>query len=314
MSTLSPVRGASGRPALARRGARRTGHRQSGLPGYGFIAPALVGLIALYIAPLITTMYLSLTETRPFGGETFIGIENYAALVSDPRFWSALQNSAVYTAIVLLGIPISVVLAALIHAVRRGQNVYRVLFFLPVVTLPVAVGMVWRYIYNGEFGLLNQLLAVVGIDGPSWVANPGTAIFAVAVVGIWMSLGTSIIILGAGLKGIPPELLEASALDGAGPVKQFFAITLPLLSPSIFFVSVLSVISSLQMFDLIYVMLARGSEAETASQTIVYFFFQQTFIQFDRGYGAAIAVVLLVIIVAVTSLQFRLQRKAVFYG
>lgn len=279
-----------------------------------FVLPALVGLLALYIIPLGTTVYLSFTETKPFGGETFTGLDNYARLLADPQFWSALRNSAIYTAIVLLGIPISIVIATLIHNVRRGKNIYRVLFFLPIVTLPVAIGMVWRYIFNGEFGLLNQGLAVFGIDGPSWVADPSVAIFAVSIVGIWMSLGTAIIILGAGLQGVPPELLEASALDGAGPVRQFFAVTLPMLSPSIFFVSVLSVISSLQMFDLIYVMLVRGSQAETASQTIVYFFFQQTFLRFDRGYGAAIAIALLLIIMLVTGLQFRLQRKAVFYG
>lgn len=284
------------------------------LPGLGFIAPALVGLVALYIVPLLTTVYLSFTETKPFGGETFTGLDNYAALFTDPQFWSSLRNSATYTAIVLIAIPIAIVVSTLIHHVRRGKAIYRVLYFLPIVTLPVAVGMVWRYIFNGEFGLLNQMLALIGIDGPRWVADPSIAIYAVAAVGIWMNLGTAIIILGAGLTGIPPELLEASSLDGAGPVRQFLAITLPLLSPSIFFVSVLSVISSFQMFDLIYVMLQRGSEAATSAQTMVYFFFDQTFVQFNRGYGAAIAVVLLVIIMVLTGLQFRLQRKAVFYG
>lgn len=311
MTAFRDGRGALGRPAPSSTTLRRA---RRALPPYAFVAPALIGLVALYIAPLISTFYLSLTETKPFGGETFIGLDNYARLASDERFWTALGNSAVYTAIVLVGIPISIVIATLIHSVRRGQNLYRVLFFLPVVTLPVAIGMVWRYIYNGEFGLLNQVLATIGIDGPSWVADPEVAIFAVSIVGIWMSLGTSIIILGAGLQGVPPELLEASSLDGAGPVQQFFSITLPLLSPSIFFVSVLSVISSLQMFDLIYVMLSRGSQAEIGSQTIVYFFFTQTFLQFDRGYGSAVAVALLVVIVAVTGIQFALQRKAVFYG
>lgn len=284
------------------------------LPGLAFIAPALVGLLALYLVPLLTTVYLSFTETKPFGGETFTGLDNYAALFTDPQFWSSLRNSATYTAIVLIAIPIAIVVSTLIHHVRRGKAIYRVLYFLPIVTLPVAVGMVWRYIFNGEFGLLNQMLALIGIDGPRWVADPSIAIYAVAAVGIWMNLGTAIIILGAGLTGIPPELLEASSLDGAGPVRQFLAITLPLLSPSIFFVSVLSVISSFQMFDLIYVMLQRGSEAATSAQTMVYFFFDQTFVQFNRGYGAAIAVVLLLIIMVLTGLQFRLQRKAVFYG
>jgi multiple sugar transport system permease protein len=304
-------RGAKRRPAPRSPTPRR---RREGKPGVAFIAPALIGLLALYILPLLTTVYLSFTKTKPFGGEEFTGIDNYAALIADPQFWAALRNSAIYTVLVLIGIPISIAIASLIHSLRRGKNVYRVLFFLPIVTLPVAIGMVWRYIFNGEFGLLNQTLSVIGIQGPSWVADPAVAIYAVSLVGIWMSLGTSIIILGAGLQGVPPELLEASALDGAGPIRQFFAVTLPLLSPSIFFVTVLSVISSLQMFDLIYVMLVRGSQAETASQTIVYFFFQKTFVQFDRGYGAAIAIVLLLIIMLATAVQFRVQRKTVFYG
>jgi len=282
--------------------------------GYAFIAPAIIGLLALYIIPLLTTIYLSFTETQPFGGSKFTGADNYERLVRDPQFWESLRNSATYTLIVLIGVPISIVIATCIHNVRRGKTVYRVLFFLPVVTLPVAIGMVWRYIFNGEFGLLNQAVAAVGIDGPSWVADPNVAIYAVSIVGIWMSLGTSIIIIGAGLQGVSPELLEASSLDGAGPIRQFFSITLPLISPSVFFVSVLSVISSLQMFDLIYVMLSRGSQAETASQTIVYYFYEKTFLEFDRGYGAAIAIVFLLIIMLTTTIQFRIQRRTVFYG
>lgn len=279
-----------------------------------FIAPAFAGLLALYIVPLVSTFFTSFTKTGPFGGGTFTGVDNYANLLADDAFWLSLRNSAIYTVIVLLGVPIAVIVATLIHNVARGRAIYRVLFFLPVVTLPVAIGMVWRFIYNGDFGLLNSVLGLVGIPGQRWVADPQFAIFAVAVVGIWMSIGTNIIILGAGLHGIPVELLEASSLDGAGGGVQFRRITLPLLTPSIFFVSVLSVISSLQMFDLIYVMIGRGSPALLGSQTIVYLFYEKAFVQFDRGYGAAIAIVLLMIIMLATALQFRLQRRWVFYG
>lgn len=299
-------RGAARPPAHLRVG--------SAFTGLAFIAPALAGLLVLYIVPLVGTLTTSFTETGPFGGSTFIGGDNYVELVGDAQFWLALRNSAVYTALVLIGIPIAGAIATLIHRVTRLQHVYRVVFFLPVVTLPVAVGMVWRYIYNGDFGLLNQVLGVVGIDGPNWVADPAVAIYAVSIVGIWTGLGTNIIILGAGLQNIPEDLLEASALDGAGAFRQFRSITLPLLSPSIFFVSILSVISSLQMFDLIYVMIGRGSPAEDGAQTIVYLFFQKAFVEYDRGYGAAIAIVLLMLIMAVTAMQFRLQRKWVFYG
>lgn len=282
--------------------------------GLAFIFPACVGLFALYIIPLITTVIVSLSKTGPFGDRELIGGANYQQLVKDPEFWQALTNSCIYALIVLLSIPLAIVLATLINSVKRGGGIYRVLFFLPVVTLPVAIGMVWRYLYNGEFGLINQGLSLLGISGANWVANPQTAIYAVSIVGIWMSLGVNIIILGAGLKSIPRDLYEASALDGAGSIRQFFAITLPLLSPSIFLVSVLSIISSLQMFDLIYVMIGKGSPAEHASQTVVYLFFRKAFIEGDQGYGAAIAIALLVIIIGITALQFRAQKKWVFYG
>jgi multiple sugar transport system permease protein len=182
------------------------------------------------------------------------------------------------------------------------------------VTLPVAIAMIWRFIYNGDFGLLNWVLALFGVPRNYWVADPNVAIYAIAVVGIWMSLGTNVIILGAGLSGVPPELVEASSLDGASRLRQFFSITLPLLSPSIFFVSVLSVISSLQMFDLIFVMIGQGNPALPGSETIVYLFYEKAFVQSDQGYGAAIAIVLLMIIMAATAVQFRLQKRWVFYG
>jgi len=278
------------------------------------IAPAFIGLIALYLVPFGTTFVKSFMDVPVFGPGEFNGVDNYAKLLSDDDFWRALGNTALYTFFVLLGIPLAIVFASLIHQVSRGQALYRVLFFLPVVTLPVAVGMVWRFILNGDFGLLNYVLSLVGIPGQYWVADDRFTIYAFAVVGIWMGLGVNLIILGAGLQGISPDLYEAASLDGAGRVKQFFSITLPLLSPSIFFVTVLTTISAFQMFDLVFIML--GSVNNTAlqgSQTIVYLFYEAAFVQFKQGYAATIAIVLLVVIMAVTAIQFRLQKKWVTY-
>ncbi len=174
--------------------------------------------------------------------------------------------------------------------------------------------MVLRFILNVDFCLLNYLLSLIGIPGQYWVADDRFAIYAFAVVGIWMGLGVNLIILGAGLQNIPTELYEASSLDGAGRVRQFFSITMPLLSPTVFFVTVLTTISALQMFDLVFIML--GSINNTAldgSKTIVYLFYEAAFVQFKHGYGATIAIVLLVIIMAVTAVQFRLQKKWVTY-
>lgn len=249
-----------------------------------------------------------------FGPGEFTGVDNYARLLDSDAFWRALRNSGLYTGLVLLGIPIAIVLAALIQQVSRGRGIYRVLFFLPVVTLPVAVGMVWRFILNGDFGLFNWFLSLFGIPGQYWVADDRFTIYAFAVVGIWMTLGINLIILGAGLQSIPLDLYEASSLDGAGRIRQFFSITLPLLSPTIFFVMILSVISALQMFDLVFVML--GSVNNTAidgSKTIVYLFYEAGFVQFRQGDAAAIAMVLLLIIMAATAIQFRLQKKWVVY-
>ncbi|WP_431277965.1 carbohydrate ABC transporter permease [Leifsonia poae] len=281
---------------------------------YAMIAPALIGLAALYLWPFVSTFVKSFMNVPVFGAGKFNGIDNYTKLLSDEDFWRALGNSALYTVLVLIGIPIAIVLAALIEQVAKGRTLYRVLLFLPVVTLPVAVGMVWRFILNGDFGVLNYLLSLVGIPGEYWVADARFTIYAFAVVGIWMGLGINLIILGAGLQSIPVDLYEASSLDGAGRVRQFFSITLPLLSPSVFFVTVLTTISALQMFDLVFVML--GSINNTAldgSKTIVYLFYEAAFVQFKQGYGAAIAIVLLIIIMIATAVQFRLQKRWVNY-
>lgn len=281
---------------------------------FAMIAPAFIGLAALYLWPFLSTFLKSFMNVPVFGAGTFTGTENYQKLLTDDDFWKALGNTGIYTGLVLLGIPIAIVFASVIQQLTRGHAVYRVLFFLPVVTLPVAVGMVWRFILNGDFGLLNYLLSLVGIPGQYWVADDRFTIYAFAVVGVWMGLGVNLIILGAGLQGISLDLYEASSLDGAGRVRQFFSITLPLLSPSIFFVTVLTTISALQMFDLVFIML--GSVNNTAlegSQTIVYLFYEAAFVQFKQGYAATIAIVLLVIIMAVTALQFRLQKKWVTY-
>ena len=278
------------------------------------IAPALLGLGVFYLGPFVSTFVKSFMNVPVFGGGTFTGVDNYSQAAQRRRLLAGARNSALYTGLVLLGIPIAIVLAALIEQVVRGRAVYRVLFFLPVVTLPVAVGMVWRFMLNGDFGILNYLLSLVGIPGQYWVADARFTIYAFAVVGIWMGLGVNLIILGAGLQSIPAELYEASALDGATRVRQFFSITLPLLSPSVFFVTVLTTISALQMFDLVFVMLGRvNNTAIDGSKTIVYLFYEAAFVQFRQGYGAAIAIVLLIIIMLATAIQFRLQKRWVNY-
>jgi multiple sugar transport system permease protein len=279
-----------------------------------FIGPTALGLLVFYLWPTVRTFMLSFTQSGPFGGSAFAGLENYARLAEDPALGRALINTAIYTLIALVGIPLAVAIAALLNtAGLRGKSVYRMLYFLPVVTMPAAIALVWKMLYNGDYGILNQALHVVGLPGGSWLTNPATALYAVALVGIWAGLGTNIVIFLAGLQGIPDTLMEAASLDGAGPIRTFFSITVPMLSPSIFFVSVINVIGSLQVFDLVYLMIGRTNPALPDTRTIVYLFYQAGFIDNDRGYAAAIAFLLLIIILGLTIVQFRLQKKWVHY-
>ncbi|MGH3703928.1 MAG: carbohydrate ABC transporter permease, partial [Agromyces sp.] len=226
-----------------------------------------------------------------------------------------LVNTLLYAGIALLGIPIAMVVAVLLNTRGlRFRGLFRVLFFIPVVTMPVAVALVWRLLLNVDYGVVNLTLGAIGIPGLAWLSTPWVNIVILAVIGIWMALGTQIIILTAGLQGIPESLLEAAELDGAGPIRRFWSVIAPLLSPTTFLLCVLSVIASMQVFDLVYLMIDRISNPAFAqSKTLVYLFFEKGFIQHDLGAAAAIACILLLIILGLSAVQFWLQRKWVHY-
>jgi len=299
---------AAGRPAASRRGG--SGVVSDGWWPVLFVAPLLIGVGLFYLWPIVQTFWFSFTTFGVFGGQTFAGLSNYVQLVGDPTFYTSLLNTLIYTAIVLLGVPLSVWLAALLNTPGlRFASFYRVLFFLPYIAMPTAVALVWRLMFNGDYGILNWFLSLVGIPGPYWVSTPGFAIVAVSIVGLWSSLGFSMIVLAAGLKAIPPELYEAAELDGASPSRRFRSVTVPLLTPTIFFVTVVTVISSFQMFDLLYAIMGPRNPAMPSSMSLVFYFFQAGFVDNQQGYAAAIAMAIFVLIGLVTLLQFRLQRR-----
>lgn len=280
-----------------------------------FLGPFVLGLVVFHLWPIVRSFYFSFTEWGPFGGHSFNGLVNYDRLLHDGEVLESLRNSAVYTVIMLAGIPVAIVVAFMLTRVSgRASASYRVAYFLPVVTLPAAVALVWRLILNGDVGPLNSVLRIVGINAPNWLVDDRTVLIAIGVVGIWMSLGHSIIIFGAGLNSIPNELYEAASLDGATARQQLRHVTVPLLTPSIFFVSVLTVINALQMFDLMYMMVERNNPAQPAAKTIVYIFFEKGFLDNDRGYAAAIAFMLFALILVLTLVQLRLQRRWVHYA
>jgi multiple sugar transport system permease protein len=279
-----------------------------------FVLPTFLGVVLFYLWPLGKTLYDSFTETGPFGGSTWVGTQNYSRLFADATVYRAIANTVVYTAIVLLGIPVAVLFASLLN--RPGLRfvmVYRTLFFLPYVAMPTAIALVWRIIYNGEYGVLNQALGAIGVHGPLWITTEWFALVAVALLGLWMSVGFNLIVLSAGLKGIPAELYEAASLDGASAAQQFRSITVPLLTPSIFFLSVITTIAGFQLFDLLFALLGPTNPVMPKTQSLVFLFYEAAFESNERGYGAAVAVLILAVVGLLTVFQFRFQRRWVSY-
>lgn len=281
-----------------------------------FIAPLLVGVFTFYIYPIFDNFYISFTKQSAFGTSSeFIGLKNYQTLFSKEELWLSIFNTLVYTGVLLLGVPIAVYLAALIA--RPGLKfaaLYRVAFFMPYLAMPTAIALVWRLIYNGDFGILNYILRWLGVaNPPHWTSTPGWAILAVSIVGLWSSIGFNMIILTAGLKNISPELYEAAELDGASPRRQFFSITVPLLTPSIFFLTVIQAINGFQMFDLLFAMMGQANPALPSSRTLVYLFYNEGFQLNHKGLAAAIAMIILLIVGVLTAIQFRMQKKWVNY-
>ena len=280
--------------------------------GWIFILPTMAGLIILNIIPLFQTLYQTFFKTGDFGkGNVFIGFENYAKMLKDPDVWQALFNTFKYAIIeVPFSIVIALVLAVLLNRKMKGRSAYRTIFFLPMVAAPAAVAMVWRWLYNSEFGLLNHVLHT----NVQWISDPKIAWISVAVIGVWSIIGYNMVLFLAGLQEIPHDYYEAAEIDGASGVKEFFNITLPLLSPTIFFVVITRVIGALQVFDLVYMVMDTNNPALPKTESIVYLFYQYSFRNHNRGYGSTIVILLLLIILLITFIQMKLQKKWVFYN
>ncbi len=274
----------------------------------------VIGIFVFYIYPFIQNFWFSFNDVNRFNISTFTGLENYKALIKDKELYRTLGNTIKYVIITVpVGICLSILIATLLNAKIRGTSIYRTIYFLPSVTMSVAIALVWKWMYNGEFGILNNILGAFGIEGQNWLSNPKTALYMVMVVGIWMSVGYNMIILLAGMQGISKSYYEAAAIDGAGPVKRFFKITIPMLTPTIFFVMITSIIGGFQVFDTIYMMIGKTSLAYESTQTLVMMFYRYAFDYGQKGYAAAISIVIFAIIMLITIFQFVMQKKWVNY-
>jgi multiple sugar transport system permease protein len=298
---------------------RKPGRRGGGpLSGEGrwallFLAPTLLGLVVLSAGPVLATLAISLTEWDLLRAPKLVGLDNFVQLASDERFLKALRNTAFYTLTsVPLGMLISLFLALALNQTIRGIAWIRTAYFLPVVTSTIAIALVWQWIYSPESGLLNQFIGLFGIAPQKWLSNPTLAMPAIVAMSVWQGLGTNIIIFLAGLQAIPGELLDAASVDGAGRWARFRNVVLPLLTPSIFFTGVLSLIGSFQVFDQIYV-LSRQGRATDATVTVVYFIYENGFKFFKMGYATAASWILFLIVAFFTVIYFRSQNRWVHY-
>lgn len=280
-----------------------------------FITPLFAGIVIFYFIPMIQSVFYSFTEWGMFGGYKFTGLDNYRQLLSDTEIIGALKNTFTYAFFTVpVGMIIAIVIAVLLNAKIKGKSFYRVIYFLPAVTMTSAVAMIWKWMFNSEYGILNQFLSVFGIQGPNWLTDAKWAMTALIIVGIWSSLGTSIVIYLAGLQSIPTTFYEAAEIDGAGPIRKFFSVTLPLLTPTMFFTLITSIISALQVYDLIFLMYSETNPALKSVQSVAYLFYRNAFVFNNKGYGAAIVVVLLCITLIITVINFVLQKKWVHYS
>jgi multiple sugar transport system permease protein/raffinose/stachyose/melibiose transport system permease protein len=310
-------------PAMAQRRKVEVAHAASAgsgwnwredLVGWAFAAPFVILFLLFLAFPIAASLALSFTS---FGlrdlqspiGATFVGLQNYIDLLGDPKFWTSLLNTVYF---VVIGVPVTLAIGLLIaNALNRGVNrlktTFRVGYYLPVITSIVAIAVVWRFLLNPDVGLVNMLLKAVGIDGPAWLANPATAMPSIIAMAVWRNLGFAMIVFLAGLQAIPAVLYEAASIDGAGSRQSFRYITLPMLRPTILFMTVITTIGYLQLFEEPFVMTGGGPLDSTLSVTM--YMYQQGFTFFHQGYASAIAYVLFVIVAFVAFLQFKFLRS-----
>ncbi len=283
------------------------------LLGYLFLAPSLIIFICFLFYPMIRSVYLSMTLTDPRGRvAAFVGMDNYVDLFSSGQFYSNLKVTLLF---ILFTVPTTIVwslfLAALTHNKLRGMKVFQFIFSLPIVISVGTGSIIWLLLFHPTAGMLNYFIGLIGISPISWLADPSWALISISLMTVWMNMGFVYIILLSGLQGVPEELYESAKIDGSGPIRTFIQIVLPLLSPTLFFVLIVSVISAFQAFGQINILTKGGPINST--NVVVYSIYQDAFINFRFGIGSAQALILFLIILLLTIFQFKVLEKKVHY-
>lgn len=285
--------------------------REQFIWGWLMIFPTIMGLVVLNIIPIFHTAYLTFFKTGDFGlNNTFIAFDNYAKALTDPVIVKAIRNTFIY---MLLEVPISIALALFFAFVLnqkiRLRGFYRTVIFLPMVAAPAAVAMVWKWLYNTEFGLINNLLHIK----VSWLTDPHFTLLSVAIIGIWSAVGYNMVLFLAALQDVSRDYYEAAELDGASKFATFYKIVLPIISPTIYFVLVTRIITAMQVFDNIFMVMDMTNPTLEDTQSLVMLFYRYSFVEGNLGYGSTLAIILLLIVMTITIVQRFFERKWVFY-
>ena len=298
---------AAPRPPSAWHGQRR----QETIAGYLFLLPNFIGFLVFSALPILAAFSLSFTTWDLAAAPRFIGFENYRTLLADDLAWKTLFNTFYYSFVAVpTGVLLAFCLAYLLNRRIHGAVFFRTIFFLPSITLGVAVAIVWRWLYHPDLGLFNYVLSLFGIEGPNWLFSSRWAMPALIIMGNWQGIGYAMLIFLAGLQGIPHEYYEAATIDGASEWKKLRYITIPLLTPTTFFILVTSLIGAFQGFDQFYIMTQGGPAYATT--TLVLYIYTNAFSFFKMGYAAALAAVLFACILLMTVVQWRVARTWVY--
>ncbi|MFG6191710.1 carbohydrate ABC transporter permease [Nonomuraea sp. JJY05] len=281
-----------------------------------FISPWIIGFLIFTAWPVVNSAYLSLTDYDVINDPSFVGLDNYVALFEDPKVGLALRNTFVYT---VMSVPaqlvVSLGLALLLNAATRATGFFRTAFFLPKMTPPVAIGILLLMLFNGQSGLVNGFLGIFGIDGPAWTTDPGWVKPGLVLMSLW-TVGASVVIILAALRGVPQDLYDAALVDGAGWWRRTLRITVPMISPTLFFLFIVDSINALQSFTEAYTAFFGAGNTTYSNEAALFYviyLFQQAFEFLHMGYASALAWVLFLVIMAVTAVQILITRRFVHY-
>lgn len=286
---------------------------------YCFIAPLVIGIFAFSVFPLVYALGMSFTEWDGLGSPVFVGLRNFVELFKDKSVLYEMRNTFLYALMVVpTTIFLALLIANLLNAKIRGKGIFRTIYYLPNVTMAAAVAIVWRWLFNSDFGLINQLLKALGLPIVRWISDPKVALISVSIVSIWKNVGYAAMVILAGLQGIPQRLYEAAKIDGANSFHLMWNITVPMVTPTIFFILVTTLINTFKEFDIIYIFLGNSGAGQSgpladALRTMVGGAYYRGFSLMKMGYASAEATVLFVFILIVTLVQFKLQKHWVNY-